>query len=190
MGTSRNDRSPETPNWRPVLASIGNPLVNVERQNLEIWRAAFAEKGALLERELGSSLLASACSYISQDLPLHTALARFDETAREIGESSFVLDLARRAFIRCSSRKESVPSFVGETFAELVSYYASRDLSSFIGAKNRLSNVAESVQLKERLRSITKHQVAVAGEPTTDPEGWKQYVRRVLALLRQPGSHR
>jgi len=190
MGTSRSDRSPETPNWRPVLASIGNPLVSAERQNLEIWRAAYAEKGTSLERDLGSSLLASACSYISQGLALPSALARFDETARETGESSFVLDLARRAFARSSSRKESVSSFVGETFAELVSYYASRDLSSFIGAENRLSDVTESVELKEQLRSITKQQVSAVGEPATDPEGWRQYVRRVLTSLRQPGSAR
>jgi len=57
MGTSRNDRSPGTPSWKPVLASVGNPLVSVERQNLEIWRAAFAERGETLERELGSSVL-------------------------------------------------------------------------------------------------------------------------------------
>src|ERR1700682_604828 len=140
MGTSRNDRSLDISIWKPALAAIGNPHVAAERQNLEIWRAAYAERGSLLEREIGSPLLASACRFISQELPLQTALARFDETARETRGSSFVLDLSRRAFIRGSSRKEEVQAFVGETFAELVTYYASRDLSSYIGAEGRLSN--------------------------------------------------
>jgi preprotein translocase subunit SecA len=188
MGTSRNDRSPDTPNWKPVLAALGNPLVDAERQNLEIWRAAFAQEGVSLERDLGSSLLAAACSYISRGLPLNRALSQFDQVARRNREASFVIDLARRAFIRSSARKESASSFVGETFAELVSYYASRDLSSFIGAKHRLANVAESVELKEQLQSITKHRVAVVGEPATDPRGWRKYIRRVSAALCQPGT--
>jgi len=173
-----------------VLASIGNPEVSAERQNLEIWRAAYAERGESLEREIGGPLLALACRSISQKLPLSTALASFDETASESGQSSFVLDLARRALIRSSARKDDVQAFVGETFAEIVNYYASRDLSSYIGASGRISNVTESVELKQRLSSITKEEVSSVGRPSTDAEGWKRYVKRVLAALIHEGTRK
>jgi hypothetical protein len=187
MGTSRNDRSPDTPNWKPALAAIGNPQVDAERQNLEIWRAAYSESGALLENYLGGLLLAKACDFISQDLPLNTAITRFDEAARRTRESSFVLDLARRAFIRSRAKNGSVSNFIGETFAELVSYYASRDLPSYVGASGRLSDVSDSVNLKEKLQAVTRERVISAGEPRIDPSGWKRYIRRVLGSLQQEG---
>jgi preprotein translocase subunit SecA len=190
MGTSRNERSPSTPNWKPALAVLGIPDVGAERQNLELWRAAYSESGALLERSLSSPLLIQACRLISQELPVRTAVKRFDSAARKERQTTFIVDLARRAFVRSSAKKESVSEFVGETFAEIVTYYASRDLPSYIGAPGRLANISDSVSLKQNLQDVTKAKVRSAGRPETNAAAWKTYVARVLATLREQGRNR
>ena len=188
MGTSRNDRSPETPKWKPVLAVIGNINVEAQRQNLEIWRAAFAESGELLRRSLGSPLLVQACRVVSQRLEVGNAIAAFDAAARETPEPSFISDLTRRAFIRSAARKDSVDEFIGETFSEIVTYYASRDLPSYIGAGGRISDVAASVNLKKTLQDTTKEKVASVGRPHLDSRSWRRYVARVLVELQKEGA--
>jgi hypothetical protein len=188
MGTSRNDRSPDTPNWKPVLAVIGNSNVEAERQNLEIWRAAVAENGSLLERSLGGPLLVHACRVLGQRLEIANAVAEFDTAAREANESTFISDLTRRAFIRSSARNDSSSRFIEETFSEIVTYYASRDLPSYIGASGRISDVSQSVDLKKSLQNATKEKVSAEGRPPTDFTGWKRYVARVLAALQKESA--
>jgi hypothetical protein len=188
MGTSRNDRSPDTPNWKPVLAVIGNSNVEAERQNLEIWRAAVAENGPLLERSLGGPFLVQVCRVLGQRLEVANAVAEFDTAARVTKESTFVSDLARRAFIRSSARNDSASGFIEETFSEIVTYYASRDLPSYIGATGRISDVSQSVDLKKSLQKATREKVSAVGKPPTDSSGWKRYVVRVLAALQKESA--
>src|SRR4051812_18891555 len=103
MGTSRNDRSPSQPRWRPVFAAIGKKNIPAEQQLSEIWRAALASRGDLLQSELQGKSLTHAMALIADRTPVARALKEFDQVRRDTGESGFLLDLGRRSLARCAA---------------------------------------------------------------------------------------
>ncbi len=187
MGTSRNDRSPSTPSWKPALAAIGRPEVSPERQNREIWLAAAAERGEKLIKEFAHPSLAEACAYVAQGMPVEDALQRFDTATLHEYEAGLAIDMGRRALARAAAARGAARDFASELFAEAVSYYASRDLPSFVAAKNRIKTTSQSIELKSALRDITKNLVRSVGDPPATRRGWLRYVERVLSVLQGEG---
>ena len=61
MGTSSNQRSPDTPPWRLARAVVGSLAWNPDRQSAEIWRAAMGDREGRLVEELSTPLAARAC---------------------------------------------------------------------------------------------------------------------------------
>jgi len=102
--------------------------------------------------------------------------------------AGIAIDMGRRALIRCAAEKGGATSFVGELFAEAISYYVSRDLPSYVGAKGRIPSASEAIRLKEALRETTKQQVKSAGEPKLGPREWRGYISTVLKTLQGGGT--
>jgi len=188
VGTSRNDASPRTPPWRIALAVVGTPDVDPARQGLEIWRAVAADRGEKLVSDFASTSLAEACRYVAEGLPVHDALARYDRSTLHESEAGLALEMGRRALARCAAQRTDAATFVGELFAEAVSYYASRDLPSFVAAEGRVANTSRAIELKDKLRQATKEQVKALGSPQLTPKGWKSHVTRVVTALRGEGG--
>jgi hypothetical protein len=187
VGTSRNDASPKTPPWRMALAVVGTPDVNPSRQSLEIWRAVAADRGEKLVLDFSNPALAAACRYVAERLPVHDALARYDRSTLHESGAGLALEMGRRALARCAAQQADAASFVGELFGEAVSYYASRDLPSFVAAEGRVANTSSAIELKDRLRQTTRDQVKALGNPQLTPRGWKSYITRVLKALQSEG---
>ena len=183
MGTSRNDRSPQTPPWMPALAVLGRADVGVDRQNAEIWRSAAADRGEMLLRDFSNPLLVEACAYLSRGIPPREALERFNKASLHASEGGLVIEMARRALVRSAASEGDPKMFVGELFAEAVSYYASRDLPSFVAARGRVPNTSSVIELKESLRRATRERVGEVGNPALDRRDWKRYISRVLRNL-------
>lgn len=183
MGTSRNDMSPRIPPWKPVLAVLGRNDVSPERQSLEIWRAAAAERGERLLRDLGNPTLAEACSLVSKGGSVGETLAAYDEATLHLSNVGLAVDLGRRALARAAVKSSGAAGFASELFAEAVSYYASRDLPSFIAAPGRVASSSGAIALKEDLRNIARRAAYTAGTPAVDQRGWSRYVARVLKAL-------
>jgi hypothetical protein len=188
MGTSRNDRSPMTPPWKMALAVVGTPDVPVSRQSLEIWRAVAADRGEKLLRDFSNRSLAEACRWMSQQMPVNEVLARFQRETMYESNAGLAIDIGRRALARCAAERGDATSFVGELFAEAVSYYISRDLPSYVGARGRIPSNGDAIRLKEALRESTKQRVRSMGEPKLGPREWRGYISSVLRTLKGEGT--
>jgi hypothetical protein len=140
MGTSRNDRSPDTPPWRLTLASLGAAGVPAERQGQEIWRAALADRGERLRDQLGQAFVGEVCRLAARAKSATEALGDFDRLAHERRAVGLAVEMARRALARAAASQGGLRGFSGEFFAEATSYYAARDLPSVIGRSNRIES--------------------------------------------------
>ena len=184
MGTSRNDRSPDIPPWKPALAVIGRTDVPVNRQLTEIWRAAYGERGERLLDDYSQPSLAEACRLVAEKIPVHVALQRFDEINQRENRAGLAIELGRRALARCTAAGANSVDFVRELFGEATAYYACRDLPSFVAAEKRVATNSAGIALKQALQSMAKEVVVKLGDPPLDRVAWGDYVAHILATLK------
>jgi hypothetical protein len=155
---------------------------------MEIWKAVAADRGEKLLSDFANPALAAACRFVVEGIPVHDALERFDRSTVHESSAGLAIEIGRRALARCTAQKVDAATFVGELFAEAVSYYASRDIPSFVAAEGRIASTSSSIQLKDRLRQTTKDQVKALGQPRFTPREWKSHIARVLRALQGEGS--
>src|SRR4029077_2218838 len=125
--------------------------------------------------------------WISQGVSVQEALERLNRATRYESNAGLAIDMGRRALARTAAAKGDAASFVGELFAEAVSYYISRDLPSYVAARGRIPNTSETIRLKEALRESTKRQVTSIGAPRHTPREWRRYISQVLKSLQGGG---
>jgi hypothetical protein len=183
MGTSRNDRSPDIPPWKPALAVVGRTDVPTDRQLAEIWRAAFGERGDRLRDDFSQSSLVEACRLANQRIPVQEALRQFDAINQRDNQAGLATEFARRALARCSAADSGSRGFIQELFGEATVYYVSRDLPSFVAAENRVATNTAAIKLKQDLQTTTKQVVDSLGEPPMDRFDWSEHVGHVLSAL-------
>jgi len=183
VGTSKNVPSPDTPPWKPLLAILGRTDTPIDRQTREIWRSAGAERGHRLIDEFAGPALAMACSLSSTSEDVRSATQAYDVYLSREHHVGFATEIAKRALCRAVATKEGEQGFASELFAEATSYYASRDLPSFVGARGRVRNVSDAIQLKGRLKELSKRVVENAGTPSSTPDNWARYVASVISNL-------
>lgn len=183
MGTSRNDRSPQIPPWRPAFAVLGKTDVSPERQSKEIWRAAFADRGNKLLEDLSHPGLVTACKLVSQQTPLNKALHEYDKKIKHEDRSGLAIELGRRALVRTLTQHRSASDFAAELFGETAAYYVSRDLPSYVAAHNRVATTSAAIRLKNDLRRIAHDKALAAGPVHAGTRQWRIYIHRVLTLL-------
>jgi hypothetical protein len=189
MGTSTSHPSPNTPSWRIARQVLGREAAPLARQSEEIWKAATADRGGRLGDELASPVLAAAGSVAAEATSAVDAVRAFNRIAAEQRATGLALEIGRRALMRAVTAGGGAAAFGAELFAEAASYYASRDLSSYVGAAGRVGTSSESIALKDGLRAIAR---GAAGEVPvrTDLDGWSAYVRGTLAVLTRGASGR
>jgi hypothetical protein len=184
MGTSKNVRSPDIPPWKPFLAVVGRPDIPVERQARELWRAAYADRGPRLEDDFSQRTLAVACELAGTSRSVQSALREYDAVNQREHRVGLGVEIGRRALARTISRGTGAAGFAANFFADASSYYASRDLPSFIGAAGRVQNTSSAIELKNAITRVTREQVSKIGAPRTDAEGWASFVKSALLVLR------
>lgn len=186
MGTSSNQASPGTPNWRIAKSVLGRSNVPPERQSQEVWRAAVGDRGEALANSLSNPLLIEACQIAETASSPAEASRSFEGVILREHAADLTLDLARRALVRAVAASKGAEGFAGELFAEIASYYISRDLPSFVGAPDRVQSTSEAIQLKDTIRSIARS-ASARERIQTDPQGWRRFVERVLTNLQRGG---
>lgn len=156
MGTSTNQASPRSStSWMAARLVLGNQTVPVQRQTSELWRAAFRDDDARLQSELTSKFVAHCFRVAATADTPHVAKESLGHSAAQF-KSSLVADLATRAVLRSVAQKGGAAQFAAELFVETVSYYAARDLPSFVGAPGRISTTSDAVRLKTAIRDTTR----------------------------------
>lgn len=186
MGTSKNVPSPDTPPWRIALAVLGRKDVPASRQHREIWRSVEAERGPRFADDFSHPTLALACKLASSANNVRSTLQNYDIHLSRERKSGFAVEIARRALARALNAQQGSEGFARELFAEATSYYASRDLPSFVGSRGRIETPSKAITLKAELKEITRTVVQQAGPPAVDPEGWTRFVSKVVSDLRGP----
>jgi hypothetical protein len=163
LGTSVNQRSPDTLNWRAVQATYEDASISIERVLQEIWRAASGR-----EFENISTMLAEPIVFRLRDIALN-AKSPIEAAAlggREIAQSkqtSLVADIALRAAVQAATTSNPAQSYSERVFAEASNYLISRDLPSF----------AASAAVRE---------VGIPTIPT--PKAWQRHAAAVVNKLR------
>lgn len=190
MGTSRNDRSPDTPPWRLTLASLGAGAVPADRQASEIWRAAVADRADKLFKDFGAPVLAEASQLVGKRLSTPQTIQAFDDVTRQSRATGLAVEMARRALARASASEVGATGFAAELFAEATSYYASRDLPSVVGLPGRVETASAVIALKEQLRSAARNAVQRCRQPAPGPQAWRRFVETVIKELQGHGRRR
>jgi hypothetical protein len=189
VGTSSNPSSPNTPPWRPFKAILGDPKWPIERQSIELWQAALADRNGQLRDDLSNPLLAEVSRLADAKLTVASTIQSFNALLGNNHAASLTIDMAKRALVRAAATQAGSTGFASELFAEAASYYVSRDLPSYVGVSNRISTTSEAIQLKDDFRKIARESARTAAV-RTDPEGWKTYVSQVLTTLQGFGGLR
>ena len=186
MGTSKNVPSPNIPAWKFALAVVGRLDVPTDRQTREIWRSVEAERGPTATNEFSDPTLAAACRIASSAKDVRSALKAYEDHIYSANKAGFAVEVAKRAIARSVTTQQGALGFAKELFAEATSYYASRDLSSFVGRPGRVKTVSDAISLKSRLKDVTRSIVEATGAPSAEPEAWSRYVDDVISHLRGP----
>jgi hypothetical protein len=184
MGTSKNVRSPDIPPWKPFLAVVGRPDIPAQRQVMELWRAAYADRGPRLEDDFSQKSLALACELAATRRNVQTALREYDAANQRERRAGLGIELGRRALARAVAGGTGAAGFAADFFGDASSYYASRDLPSFIGAAGRVQDTSSAIELKNSISRVTREQVSTIGTPRTDADGWAAFVKAALTILR------
>jgi hypothetical protein len=184
MGTSRNDRSPSTPPWRPLQAVLGRKDVDPKRQVRELWLAALAERGERLIGDFSKPAMVDLLRIAAGNPTPQAAIQAFDNIVGERRDAGLALDLARRALVRNAAARGGIEGFASELFSEASGYYASRDLPSFVGAESRVPNASGAIELKNAIKAATQEAVGRVTAPKPEQSSWNRYVNAVIEQLR------
>jgi hypothetical protein len=185
MGTSVNQGSPDTPNWRLPKAVLGRPDVPPARQLAELWEAALADRKGRLNEEVADVIIGRVAVMAGQHpANVSQALAAFDAEIGASGRASVVLDLARRSLVRCVAADAGRAAFAADFFAELTGYYVSRDLPSFVARPDRVKSTSQAITLKNRIVETARKTVAqaIGRAPSED---WTAIAANATAALRR-----
>jgi len=185
LGTSVNQRSPDTLNWRAAQATYEDSGIPIERVLQEIWRAASGR-----EDETFSVQLSEPIVFRLRDIALNAkspmeAAALAGRAIAESKQTSLVADIALRAAVQASTSPNRAQTYSERVFAEASNYLISRDLPGYIGTVGRNSTVAESVQFKASVLRAASEAVRQVGVPTlSTARAWQKHTAAVLNRLR------
>jgi len=188
MGSSTNQPSPNIPTWKIFKKVLGSNDWAVERQSLELWRAAAGDRGGRLSDELSNSSMASAGKIAERKLQPKIALKEFNNILHESFNEGHHFEMAKRALLRASASESGAIGFASELFSETASYYASRDLPSYVAKSGRIPTTSESIELKNRLRGIASTAAKNTELKNLEPDNWNRYIKKVIDSLINGGG--
>jgi hypothetical protein len=183
VGTSVNQSSPKTLNWKAAHIGYRNPDVPVERVASEIWRAATNQPQGDLAKLLSAPIVARVGQLVTR---AESALDASRATAIEIVRtktSSLATDIARRAAVQAIRSPDRVAAYQQRLFAEATSYLVARDLPGFVGSA-RVRDITDSLKFKLAVANHVASVVEGIGAPRSlRPNIWKRHVQQVIKAL-------
>jgi len=184
MGTSINQSSPRTLNWKAAQAGYRDADVPISRVAAEVWRAAMNQPSGNLERLLAQPIVARIGALVEQST---SSLDLSRKSAFEIArskQSTLATEIARRACVQVAGTKDWRADFTAKLFSEATAYLVSRDLPGFVGL-GRVHNVEEAVRFKS---SLSQYAADVARRVERPREltgrNWADHVKKVVKQLR------
>lgn len=185
MGTSVNQSSPRTLNWRAAQAGYRDPSVPMERIASEIWRAALHQPTGNIGDMLAQPIVVQIGALVAESRSRVDLARKSAVMVARSKQSSLAVDIARRAAMQVFGSHDTPSAFTARLFAEATSYLVSRDLPGYVG-RGRAHNVAESMQLKAQLASYVGGLATEVQRPANlNARSWPTYIREVVDHLRR-----
>lgn len=187
MGTSTNQRSPRTSNWKAVETAYTHPGTSVERTAQEIWRAAANEPDGGLAQSLSSPAIAQCLKAVQTSNSSTDAAQQVRRLLALSGQASLAGEIAQRAaVIAHKTQDDRTNAFVRSLFSEASNYLVSRDLPGFVGLADKVRTVQNATAFKSSIMQEVSNNVDVVPKPSgrlSNPKTWKKYVNSVVDQL-------
>lgn len=195
MGTSTNQRSPNTPNWRAAQLAYVEPGLPIDRTIQEVWRAALNQPTGNLLQSLSTEVVSDCLRITVESESREAALARASRHIAQSGEASLGAVIAQRAVaLAFAEERDRTTAFASCLFAEASNYLVARDLPGFVGAGGRASSVSEAILFKRAIRDRIMARVEAVPRPKRPGDlarNWAAYVDAVTTgLARTAGGDR
>jgi hypothetical protein len=186
MGTSVNQASPDTLNWRAAQATYQSAAFPIERVLQEIWRAATNQPKGNLASQLAEPIISRMRDLALQGrTPLEVAAAINREVAQS-RQASLAVEIARRAALQCVGAQDRAQAYSERIFAEASNYLLSRDLPSYVGPNARNQTVADSAQFKQSVIGAAAQTVREVEMPRSrTAAAWRKYTAAVIDRLKR-----
>lgn len=186
MGTSVNQPSPKTINWRAAQATYRNADVPVERVLREMWRAATNQAEGNLASLLAQPIIARVRDIALQGGDATQVAMAVSREIAESRQSSFAAVIAQRAAVQSVSAADRDQAYSERVFAEASNYLLSRDLPGYVGDIGRNKNVGDSYQFKRAVLEAATNVVRQVGTPSSNtPEAWHEHTTAVVDALKR-----
>jgi len=185
MGTSMNQRSPRTTNWRAVEAVYSNPKISIQRIVQEVWRASVNDDSGLANT-LGKPIVSRSIDILQIAKSSSEAAEKIRREVALSGDSSLAGDIAQRAAVIAFGEDNKIQSFIRTVFTEASNYLVSRDIPGYVGLTDRLRTVQDVASLKTAILSEVAAKVDSIPQPArnlNDPVTWNSYVTDVVNIL-------
>lgn len=186
MGTSVNQRSPDTSPWVLAQDVYTDSNLPIDAALREVWRAASNETETNLTSFLAQPELRAFADLAAR---VATPSEAFQETSRFIADqkiASLSADIARRAVIQSAGAENPRQYFVERLFAEATNYLVSRDLPGHIRPGGKIQNVSDARQFTQAMMDTAADAVRQTPAPQTfEGNGWPSYVRSIVQTIRR-----
>lgn len=187
MGTSTNQRSPRTPNWKAVEAAYTHPGTTAQRTSQEIWRAAANEPDRGLISTLSSPIIAQCLDVVQNSRSATDAAQKVRRLLVLSGQASLAGEIAQRAsIIAHETAGNRTNAFVRSLFSEASNYLVSRDLPGFVGLTDKVRTVNNAISLKASIIQEVSSNVDSVPKPSgklSNPKIWQKFVNSVVDHL-------
>ena len=185
MGTSVNQRSPDTLNWRAAQATYEDAGIPIERVLQEIWRAATTQPDADFKAMLAEPIVLHLRNLALGSESASSVAASARKAIAESKQTSLMADIAFRAAVQAATAPDRAQAYSERVFAEASNYLISRDLPGYVGSVGRSSTIADSLQFKSSVLRAATDAVKQTGVPSTLTAGaWRKHTAAVIDKLR------
>lgn len=186
MGTSVNQRSPDTDNWRVVQDIYLDPSLRAADALKILWRAASNPNEPNLYGLLSRPEIAGLADLLDRHLAPGEAASATRAELSSTKVSSLATDIAARAVIQCTGKESARSLYVERLFAEATSYLVARDLPGYVGRSEKLPTIGSAKAFVSEMRELAIVAVRETGVPDDlNRQSWSGYVRRVVGTIRR-----
>jgi hypothetical protein len=186
MGTSVNQRSPDTYNWRIVQRAYENPDVPIDLALRDIWRAADNQPEGNLFAQLADPVIGALAAVAATATSPMEASSEVGRLIVDQNAASLAADIARRAVMQSAGRENAQALVVERLFAEATNYLVSRDIPGHIRPGGRLETVADARAFKQDAMSTTADAVRRAAPPPSfEGDAWSRFVSTVVRSIQR-----
>lgn len=186
MGTSVNQRSPGTDNWRMVQEIYRNPDIPIDQALRTLWRAASNRNEQNLADLLSRPEVGALVRFVTPGTTPAEAMSSLTGYIAREGISSLAADIAKRAVLQSVGKEHAREQFVQRLFSEATAYLVARDIPGYVGSGARFRSLDDARGFSRAMADRAAEAVSRTEAPRDfDAATWPTFVRSVIESIRR-----